>query len=79
MTAAIDVKHIRVDNVGSLAAPPRLMQVYDRFDAGQANADDLRAAQDEELLKQTQMLIRLMQANNIALEQLTSQQADGNP
>jgi uncharacterized membrane protein len=37
------------------------------------------SAQDEELLKQTQMLVRLMQANNIALEQLTGQQSEGNP
>ncbi len=44
--AAIDLKHIRVDNVGSLAAPPRLMDVYDRFDAGKATFEELRVAQD---------------------------------
>jgi uncharacterized membrane protein len=59
------------------------LQADEQFNTTQKTYHDIEqvmahlSAQDEELLKHTQMLLRLMEANNIALEQLAAQQNDG--
>jgi len=37
------------------------------------------SAQDDELVKQTHMLVRLLQASGITLEQVFAMQGSGNP
>lgn len=41
------LRRLRVDQVGSLAGPPRLRAVFDRHAFGEASDDELRSAQDE--------------------------------
>jgi 5-methyltetrahydropteroyltriglutamate--homocysteine methyltransferase len=48
MTAATeDLKHLRVDQVGSLCAPFALQQVFERYKRGSASEDELAQAKDE--------------------------------
>jgi len=42
-----DLQHLRIDQVGSLLRPAELKAVWEKHQAGQATADELRAAQDE--------------------------------
>lgn len=42
-----DLRFLRVDQVGSLAAPPRLRDAYQRHRAGELNDTGLRGVQDE--------------------------------
>ncbi len=44
---AADLRRLRVDQVGSLAAPPRLREAYQRRQGGEADEDSLRRVQDE--------------------------------
>jgi 5-methyltetrahydropteroyltriglutamate--homocysteine methyltransferase len=45
----------RADHVGSLLRPPRLHQARDDFAAGRIAAADLRAVEDEEIIKAVRM------------------------
>ena len=45
----------RADHVGSLLRPPRLHQARDDFAAGRITAADLRAVEDEEIIKVVRM------------------------
>src|SRR5262245_50264729 len=40
------LKHLRVDQVGSLGAPPRLQQVFERYKRGTASEDELTQEKD---------------------------------
>ena len=42
-----DLRLLRVDEVGGLAAPPRLRDVYQRHAEGRVTAEELRRVQDE--------------------------------
>src|ERR1700689_4852721 len=50
-----DSPPFRADHVGSLLRPPRLHQARDDFAAGQITAADLRAVEDEEIIKAIRM------------------------
>src|ERR1700756_1533382 len=45
----------RADHVGSLLRPPRLHQARDDFAAGRITAADLRAVEDDEIIKAVRM------------------------
>jgi 5-methyltetrahydropteroyltriglutamate--homocysteine methyltransferase len=46
-TANTGLDAIRVDHIGSLVRPPKLREVFARFDRKQADPEELRQAQDE--------------------------------
>ena len=42
-----DLSLLRVDHVGSLIRPARLVEIFNRYAAGEASENELRRSQDE--------------------------------